>query len=132
MSRRVVPREGVGFWVLGAGKKQLHPAPKTQNPTPLSDSGRGDLRQARRALARGRRGLRGSLLERLAEDLADVFDEDELHLAEQLLRDFIHVAPVELWQDDFGDARAPRRQNLLLDAADGQDVATQGNLARHR
>src|SRR2546430_775610 len=97
----------------------------------FSDSRRGGLRQSRRSLD-GRGGLRRLLLESLAEDLADVLDEDELHLSEKLLRNLLHVAPVELRQYDLCDARAPRRQELLLDAADGQDVTAQGYLARHR
>src|SRR5437764_9579489 len=54
------------------------------------NSRRGGLRQTRLALDCGRCRLR-LLLKRLAKDLADVFDEDKLHLAEQLFRNLLHV-----------------------------------------
>jgi hypothetical protein len=49
-----------------------------------------------------------------------------------LLRHLLEVGAVALGQDDALDARAVRREHLLLDAADREDAAAQRDLAGHR
>mmetsp|Transcript_18252 Transcript_18252/g.36848 ORF Transcript_18252/g.36848 Transcript_18252/m.36848 type:complete len:224 (-) Transcript_18252:161-832(-) len=44
----------------------------------------------------------------------------------------IVVARIGLWEDDVAHTSAPRRNRLLLDAADGQHAPREGELARHR
>ena len=81
----------------------------------------------------GRRGLRGlGRLEREPQDLADVADRVHLELLEHLGRDVIQVRLVPLRDEDRGDPRPVRGEQLLLDAADRQHPAGQGHLAGHR
>ena len=78
-------------------------------------------------------GLRlGHLLEGGLEDLVHLADEDELELVLHLGRHLVEVGLVALGDDHALDAGAVRREDLLLEAADGQDAAAERDLAGHR
>src|SRR5262245_37007915 len=70
--------------------------------------------------------------ERASQHLVRVVDEDERELPAQVFWHVLHVALVSPGQDHLADPGAVRGEDLLLDAADGQHLAAQRNLARHR
>src|SRR3954467_4256916 len=72
------------------------------------------------------------LLERDVEHFGDVGHEVELQIAPQVLGDLVDVGLVELRGDDGPDTEALRRECLLLQPADRQDLAREGDLAGHR
>ena len=55
-----------------------------------------------------------------------------LHAVLEVVGQLVEVLPVLRREDHGRDVRAPRGDDLLLDAADGQDLAREGDLARHR
>ena len=65
------------------------------------------------------------------ENVLDVLDKDELDVADDLLRDLVEVLLVRRRHDHLLDPGALGGQDLLLDPADGQDVAAQGDLPGH-
>src|ERR1043165_2315669 len=83
-------------------------------------------------LRRWRRRIRDEHFERGIQRLADARDGDYLKLSTHVLRDFFQIALVARRQDDAANPCAIRRENLLLDSADGKDQTRQSNLARHR
>src|ERR1700681_652975 len=70
-------------------------------------------------------------LERDLQHLFDVAGEEEDHLAPDRLRLVGEGGFVALRHDHFLEAGAVRGQALLLDAADRQHLALEGDLARH-
>src|SRR6476469_7091220 len=78
---------------------------------------------ARRALRR---------LERELEHVLHVVEEAELDVLAEMLRDILAIALVQLRRDDQLDAVALGGERLLLQPADGQDLAGQGDLPGHR
>src|SRR4030088_468995 len=79
----------------------------------------GDLRDLRRRL------------EREVEYFVDAHHRVEAHLLAYLLGDVVEVAAVALRQDHVGQTRGVRRERLLLEPADRQHAALQGDLAGH-
>src|SRR5579864_6419983 len=73
--------------------------------------------------------LSGRRFERPLEDLGDVVGEMELHLVAHLGRDVVQVGTVAGGEDDLGQPRSVGGQDLLLDPADRQHAALQGDLA---
>ena len=53
------------------------------------------------------------------------------HLVAHVLRDLLEVLLVLVGQNHLADAGAVGREHLVLDAADRQDPAAQGDLAGH-
>src|SRR5579871_2140284 len=58
-------------------------------------------------------------------------DELETHLLPDIGRQLLQILLVLLRQENGPDAGPVRGQDLLLDAADGQHTASQGDLAGH-
>src|SRR2546428_11955090 len=98
-------------------------------PSPRGRAGEGEVGESGR--------LRGFLnshrlwLEGLLEHLAHVADQVNGHRLPNAGRQIVQVALVAVRQDDLGEPGAVRRQQLLLDAADRQYGALQGDLAGH-
>src|SRR4051794_24769481 len=72
------------------------------------------------------------LLQGRAQHVADLADPDEPRPLAQVLGDVLHVGLVERRRDDRLDVVALRRQRLLLQAADRQHLAGEGDLTGHR
>src|SRR5687767_7880212 len=76
--------------------------------------------------------FRGRLREqRNLQNVFNVLDEVEGHVALDRLGDVDQIALVELRQDHRVELRRPRGQNLFLHATDGQHVAAQRDFAGH-
>src|SRR5690606_32629602 len=58
-------------------------------------------------------------------------EQVELHVLADRLGDLLQVAVVEAGDEDFLHAGAVRGQALLLDPADGEHIAAQGDFAGH-
>src|SRR5688572_1139120 len=76
--------------------------------------------------------MRDELFQRLLQSLADARDVDYLQLLAHVVGDVLGVGLVARGQHDAPQPRAVRRQDLLLDAADGEDQTRERDLARHR
>src|SRR5512143_1196600 len=67
------------------------------------------------------------------QDLLDRGDEADLEVLPHVVRDvLLDRLLVTARDEDFLDAEAVGRQDLLLDAADREDAARERHLARHR
>src|SRR4029079_11630014 len=87
----------------------------------------GRARLSGRGAYSGDRGREG-----VPQDLVSVVDEDEGKLPAELLWHVLDVTLVPPRQDHGADARPMSRQDLLLDAPDGKNLAAERDLARHR
>src|SRR5207244_13297892 len=72
-----------------------------------------------------------TLFRSLVEDLVHRLHEGEVQGPTQVFGDVLEVLLVPPRQDHALDAGAPGGEHLLLDAADRQDLAAQGDLAGH-
>src|SRR5207244_9845693 len=84
-----------------------------------------------RLLASRPRTLGRRVLQRLVEDLVHRLHEGEVQGPTHVFGDVLEVLLVPPRQDHALDAGAPGGEHLLLDAADRQDLAAQGDLAGH-
>src|SRR5829696_5931534 len=96
----------------------------------------GPSAAARGARVGGASGDLGGLLRALRhqcvlEDLVDLAGQVEGHLLPDRLGDVLQVGAVALGDDDLLEAGPVGGQDLLLDPADGQDPALEGDLAGH-
>ena len=71
-------------------------------------------------------------LERLRQHLLDAFHPDELDVLQQVLREVLDVGLVQLRRDHALEPGVLRGERLLLEPADRQHLAREGQLARHR
>ena len=69
--------------------------------------------------------------ERRVEHLADAHDRVERHRLADVGGDVVEVAAVALGQDHLGDAGRVRGEHLLLEPADREHAALEGDLAGH-
>src|SRR6185503_2469298 len=76
-------------------------------------------------------GLHRRLLEREPEHLVDRHHRMERNLLAHVFGDVLEVGAVSLRDDDVGDACRMRGEHLLLEAADRQYAALEGDLAGH-
>src|SRR5580692_5174207 len=70
--------------------------------------------------------------QRSIEHLAHVVDGDHLDGVENLLLDLIQITHILRGKDERLQPRSMRREQLVLDPADGKNLATQRHLACHR
>src|SRR5205807_3208050 len=68
--------------------------------------------------------------ERMPQDVFGVVDEDEAQLSAEFLRHVLEVPLVPARQDHGPDTSSVSGQDLLLDPADGEDLAAERDLAR--
>src|SRR5205823_3350990 len=117
---------------------------KRRAPLWLAYSTASDQRRPRRSAARrtssgtgghsAQRHITGRLsgrLERQLEHLADRHDRMEGHLLADVLGYVLEVPAVAFGQDHVGQPGCVRRQHLLLEPADRQHAALEGDLAGH-
>ncbi len=98
------------------------------SPLPRSD---GDAR-----VAAGRVPFRFRLLgkrpgEHDIENLIHGFDEMDIHVLLDDLREVLEIGPVVKGQDGFADSLAVGGEELFLDSPDGENLALQGDLSAH-
>src|SRR5262249_22683591 len=67
----------------------------------------------------------------LSEDLTNILDKDELHVALSLFRHILHILLVENRKHHFSDLSTMPFEDLLLYTADRQDISTKRYLAGH-
>ena len=65
------------------------------------------------------------------QSIARLVHEVELERVAHLFRNLVHVVAVARGENHRLEAGAVRREQLFLDAPDGQHLATQGDLSRH-
>src|ERR1700730_16703586 len=68
----------------------------------------------------------------LVQHFVDVLDQNELHRILDFFGHFVQVFAILLRQDEDLDAGPMRGQQLLFEPADGQHLAPERDLARHR